>query len=241
MIRKVRIAWQVFFLVLFFLLLHAATQLRMGGRPLGLFLWLDPLIGVVTTAAGARCAPWLRVGCVAGALLAGLLALWPGRHGRTRKWLAMAIGLAAAVAYAAAGEFVFHPPLALGLVTVISAIVLGRAFCGWVCPFGTIHHFISWLSGLPRSRKERIAAAAYRPWFGLKYCILAGVLTAALLGVQQAGLLDPMALLTRSITGAVLPALDDLGGASRATPTGSGPGSPRPTTPRACGGSRGCS
>ena len=32
------------------------------------------------------------------------------------------------------------------LVTVILTIVLGRFFCGWVCPFGTLHHLIGYLA-----------------------------------------------------------------------------------------------
>ena len=77
MIRKVRIIWQVFFLVLFFALLYAATQLRMNGWPVAAAAWVDPLIGIAATAAGARADQWLRLACVGGFVLAGLLALWP--------------------------------------------------------------------------------------------------------------------------------------------------------------------
>ena len=35
-------------------------------------------------------------------------------------------------------------------------LVFGRVFCGWICPFGTLHHFFGWL--LP-SRKGRGALA----------------------------------------------------------------------------------
>lgn len=31
------------------------------------------------------------------------------------------------------------------LSAVFLTLVVGRAFCGWICPFGTIHHLTSWL------------------------------------------------------------------------------------------------
>ncbi|NTW34804.1 MAG: 4Fe-4S binding protein, partial [Syntrophobacteraceae bacterium] len=31
------------------------------------------------------------------------------------------------------------------LVTVILTLILGRFFCGWVCPFGTMHHALGYL------------------------------------------------------------------------------------------------
>src|SRR5690606_35389688 len=35
--------------------------------------------------------------------------------------------------------------LAWALVIVALTIVFGRVFCGWICPFGTLHHFFGWL------------------------------------------------------------------------------------------------
>ena len=29
-----------------------------------------------------------------------------------------------------------------GLVTVALTLVLGRVFCGWICPFGAMHQFL---------------------------------------------------------------------------------------------------
>ena len=36
----------------------------------------------------------------------------------------------------------FIVPMLLGLVTIISAVVIGRAWCGWVCPLGTVFDWI---------------------------------------------------------------------------------------------------
>jgi len=211
MIRKVRIVWQLFFVVLFFALLYLATQLRMDGWPVALMAWADPLIGIVTTAASAQMDQWVRLLCVGCFILGSAMALWPGRPNRLRNWLAGLIVLAAGAGFLAGSQIDFYRPLALGLVVIVASVFLGRAFCGWVCPFGAIQHFVGWLGNIPRSRKERIAVGGYRRLFVLKYYVLAAVLVAAALGVQQAGLLDPIALLTRSVTATVLPAVDAAG------------------------------
>jgi polyferredoxin len=59
-----------------------------------------------------------------------------------------------------------------GLVTVVLTIIFGRFFCGWVCPFGTIHQFV----GFAANRKKQIAAKIklnrYHPAQSIKYWIL---------------------------------------------------------------------
>jgi polyferredoxin len=35
--------------------------------------------------------------------------------------------------------------LAWALVLVALTLVFGRVFCGWICPFGTLHHFFGWI------------------------------------------------------------------------------------------------
>lgn len=81
-------------------------------------------------------------------------------------------------------------------VTVLLTILLGRVFCGWVCPFGTIHQFFGWLGRLPRPLKQRIEVNRYRRWQSLKYYLLAALLMTAIVrpGVLATGLLDPIPL-----------------------------------------------
>jgi polyferredoxin len=46
------------------------------------------------------------------------------------------------------GEFVpkTHPSnIVLGLALLVSTIVAGAAFCGWICPFGTLQDGLTWL------------------------------------------------------------------------------------------------
>lgn len=64
--------------------------------------------------------------------------------------------------------------------TIALTLVLGRFFCGWLCPFGSIHHFMSWLGFRSRSAKERIAANRHRGAQKIKYYILLILLSAAL-------------------------------------------------------------
>jgi len=70
--------------------------------------------------------------------------------------------------------------LAYSLIVLGATLLLGRVFCGWVCPFGAIHHFSGWLFD-HRKTKERIEANAYRPLYRWKYYILIA------LGVALAG------------------------------------------------------
>jgi polyferredoxin len=65
------------------------------------------------------------------------------------------------------------------LVTVVLTIILGRFFCSWVCPFGTIHHFVGYLAKKGRSLSAKIALNQYHPAQSIKYYLLIFLLTAA--------------------------------------------------------------
>jgi ferredoxin len=93
------------------------------------------------------------------------------------------------------------------LVILIPTLFLGRFFCGWICPYGTIHHFAGWALG--RSEPEWLTEAnGYRHRQRIKYGVLIALLVAALFGSLQIGLVDPICLAYRSLTGAVLPTAD---------------------------------
>lgn len=114
-----------------------------------------------------------------------------------------------------------------GLAILIPTIFLGRFFCGWVCPMGSVNH---WISEIPSERvrrkgKGKIESNRYHKYQRLKYYTLFFLLGAAFLGSLQAGLLDPLPLLARSLGTVVLPMLhtiaDSLVGAVKST--GAGP------------------
>ncbi|MGD9175121.1 MAG: 4Fe-4S binding protein [Desulfobacterales bacterium] len=62
--------------------------------------------------------------------------------------------------------------LVWGLATVVLTIILGRFFCGWLCPFGTIHHFVGYMARRKRKIKAKLALNRYHPAQSLKYWIL---------------------------------------------------------------------
>jgi MauM/NapG family ferredoxin protein len=94
----------------------------------------------------------------------------------------------------------------LGLVTLALTFVLGRVFCGWFCPFGTLHNAV----GSLRRHVQRVRprTSGFSVWQRAKYVLVIALLAMALFGVQWAGILDPFAVLYRSLALTVLPALD---------------------------------
>jgi polyferredoxin len=94
-----------------------------------------------------------------------------------------------------------------GLFVLIPTLLLGRVFCNWMCPYGTLHQFVGWLFNI-RGNKDNIDKNRYRPVFALKYYILTIMLVMAAFGSLQIGLLDPICLLVRTMTTTVAPASD---------------------------------
>ncbi|MBT7100034.1 4Fe-4S binding protein, partial [Candidatus Poribacteria bacterium] len=88
------------------------------------------------------------------------------------------------------------------LVLIAPTLLLGRIFCGWICPYGTLHQFIAWLAS-GKNTKRRMEANRYRSYFATKYYILAAMAVAAIFGSLQIGWLDPIPMLSRSLTVAV--------------------------------------
>lgn len=88
--------------------------------------------------------------------------------------------------------------LAIGVI--VATVILGRVFCGWVCPLGTINNMVG---ALQKRRPQRVRLNMY--W--LKYCLLIFLLTASLLSLQLTGIFDPVSLLIRSLSLAVYPAI----------------------------------
>lgn len=94
-----------------------------------------------------------------------------------------------------------------GLFILIPTLILGRFFCNWICPYGTLHQFVGWLFRI-RKNQDSIQKNRYRRLFEVKYLILTVFLVMAAFGSLQIGLLDPICLLVRSFTVAIMPASD---------------------------------
>jgi MauM/NapG family ferredoxin protein len=93
---------------------------------------------------------------------------------------------------------------ALALSVVALSLLLGRVWCGWLCPLGTL---LDWLP-LHRARpqppqvSERLRAA--------KYGLLLTALAAAALTNLTLMVLDPLTILFRTLSTSVWPAVDQL-------------------------------
>jgi polyferredoxin/ferredoxin len=94
---------------------------------------------------------------------------------------------------------------ALGsLGVLVVTVVLGRVFCGWFCPLGTLHdaagRCFDWLHRDPKRREH------WSPWQRGKYYALVGFLVMAAIGGHWVCIFDPLVLLYRTATVALLPA-----------------------------------
>jgi len=94
------------------------------------------------------------------------------------------------------------PALALGGATLILALAVGRAWCGWLCPLGTI---IDWT---PSRQPKKRGLDIHPYWRQVKYFLLLATLFGAALGSLTLLIFDPITILFRTLTSAVLPALN---------------------------------
>ncbi len=90
----------------------------------------------------------------------------------------------------------------LSLVLVLLTLLVGRVWCGWICPVGTLMDFFPFR--LKNGEKPKIPEA----WRAAKYLTLLVLLIAAVFGNLSLLLLDPITLWVRTMTGSVAPALN---------------------------------
>jgi len=91
----------------------------------------------------------------------------------------------------------------LSVILVVVTIALGRVFCGWICPFGTLH---TMTGTLKKPSKKR----SHTNWHKIKYYILFFVLSSSVFTAQLSGIVDPLSLLIRSLTLGIYPAVNYL-------------------------------
>jgi len=110
------------------------------------------------------------------------------------------------------------PLLWFSLPVVVLSLLLGRVFCGWICPLGTA---IDLCERALRIRGRRPAKAP--AWRRVKFYVLLALLVTMLLpvahydvgprglrdsvGLAATYVLDPIALLTRTVTWSIFPAV----------------------------------
>jgi len=89
------------------------------------------------------------------------------------------------------------------LIFIALTFVLGRFFCGWICPMGSLLDGVHGL--IPQARPEN--ANRLR---SLKFYLLTFLLIGAFFGLPAAGYFDPFSILVRGLSLAVYPALNVL-------------------------------
>lgn len=87
------------------------------------------------------------------------------------------------------------------LVVAGLTVVLGRFFCGWVCPLGTLADASDWIV----SPRQKGPQGPRRTW---KYYLLVLVLVSAAFGLPLVGFFDPFSILVRGLALSADPALN---------------------------------
>lgn len=88
--------------------------------------------------------------------------------------------------------------LFLALIVVVVTIFMGRVFCGWICPLGTLNTMVG-------SLRKKPSAPVRHNWYRMKYYILLVILASSLFTAQLAGFMDPISLLIRSLSLSIYP------------------------------------
>jgi polyferredoxin len=79
-----------------------------------------------------------------------------------------------------------------GALMAMFSMILGRFFCGWICPLGTILDLIT--RHIPKKAPIGFLKSRF------KYYLLFCLLFAALFNINLTGILDPLAILVRAMT-----------------------------------------
>lgn len=138
-----------------------------------------------------------------GALAAFLVLLVAARRGGAPPSLAnlpMRLDPLAMLAHALAARALLAGS-ALALLTLALTLLFGRAWCGWLCPMGTLLDLVP--SPRPAARR-----ALPETWRQAKHVLWLTLLVAALLGNLTLLVLDPLTLVIRTFGAALWPALE---------------------------------
>ncbi len=89
----------------------------------------------------------------------------------------------------------------LSAVFGIAAVILGRFFCGWMCPLGAMFDFLRLCNPARRQGAGRVS----RRLIKAKFAAAALIFILAALGLQTAWLLDPLVIAARFLSLNVIP------------------------------------
>jgi polyferredoxin len=102
-----------------------------------------------------------------------------------------------------------YATLTWSLVAVGLTLFVGRFFCGFACPLGTINQATGWVARRGLNLSGRVEANRHRRAQAWKYYFLAFLLALAFMGSVQTGIIDPLPLLHRSVNLALFPLADN--------------------------------
>ncbi len=100
---------------------------------------------------------------------------------------------------------------ALALIVVAITLAFGGAWCGWLCPLGTV------LDVFPLRRWRGRRNAPSEAWRTTKYGLLLTILATALFANLTLMVFDPLTILFRTVSVSVWPAADQLVSTAEAT------------------------
>lgn len=92
----------------------------------------------------------------------------------------------------------------LSIITLLITFIFGRVWCGWICPLGTV---LEWISPKKKIKKSGFSKQPDKNLRKIKYLILVAILVLAVIGNQSLLFLDPNTIFTRSVAGAIFPAM----------------------------------
>jgi len=89
------------------------------------------------------------------------------------------------------------------LIVLALTLLLGRAFCGWVCPVGTVLDAGDFIIGkIFRKRKREGESPRHRRW---RLLLLVALVVFAAFGIPLAGWFDPLSLFPRTLAASIIP------------------------------------
>lgn len=106
------------------------------------------------------------------------------------------VGASVLLASKSLSVLVFFLP---AFIVILVSILLGRVFCGWLCPMGTLFDIMARVFQHPVGKEGRLIK--------VKYLLLALLLISSGFSLQLIGFLDPFSLLVRGLAFSVDPAL----------------------------------
>lgn len=88
-------------------------------------------------------------------------------------------------------------------ITVFVTLLFGRVWCGWLCPMGTTLDIFR----PGRKSHKDLPKPPSEKWRKIKYILLALIVTATVFGNQSLLFLDPITIMTRTLSNSIWPAI----------------------------------